>query len=299
MKLFQNGEKPTPAILRTVHILEWLAGCPDGRSLSEIARSLRLPVSTTYETLRTLVGLRLLNRHPDNGRYSMGVRVLEIGMSYLSRTNLVQEFHAAGGPVARETGETVQLAVRDGHQVLHIAEVGGTRSVRVVTDIGRWLPCHTASTGKALLACLSDEDVRHLYRNAPLIRMTPYSLDSLPALLRELHTVRRRGYAIDAQETYEGVQCVGAVVYGSTGTPAAALSVAMPHTPTNSERAADVARVVCEAAAAISKRLGHMPGSGATGIHVPGAGRGAPEHRRSSSKGSYRGKRDTVRGVKR
>jgi DNA-binding IclR family transcriptional regulator len=299
MKRFQNNEKPTPAILRAVHILEWLGGRPDGGSLSEIARSLRLPVSTTYETLRTLVSLRLLNRHPDNGRYSMGVRVLEIGMSYLSRTNLVQEFHSAAGPVARATGETVQLAVRDGRQVLHIAEVRGTRSVRVVTDIGRWLPCHTASTGKALLACLSDEEVQQLYRNAPLVRMTPHSLDSLPVLLKELQAIRRRGYAVDAQETYEGIRCVGTAVFGPNGAPAAALSVAMPHTQTNVERVEEVARVVCEAAAAISRQLGHMPGSDPTVNSAPHAVHGLPESDRSSSKRSYRRTRDNARGVTR
>lgn len=272
MKVFHNSEKnTTPAILRAVRVLEWLADNPDGGSLSEIARSLRLPFSTAYETLCTLVALRLLNRAPGSSRYSMGVRVLEIGMSYLSRTNLVQEFQGTAGRVARQTGETVQLAVRDGREVLHIAEVSGTRSIRVVTDIGRRLPCHTASTGKALLACISDDEVRGLYRRTSLARMTPHSLDSLPALLKELAAIRSRGYAVDAQETYEGIQCVGAAVFGSNGTPIAAMSVAMPYTPAGVARVEDVAGIVCEAATAISRRLGHpstAPGARGTGINT-------------------------------
>ncbi len=269
-----------PAIFRTVRVLEWLADNPDGGSLSEIARSLGLPVSTTHETLSTLVALRVVDRPANSIRYSLGVRLLEIGMSYLSRTNLMQEFHTVAGRLSRQIGETVQLAVRDGRDVLYIAEVRGTQSVRVVTDAGRRLPCHTASTGKALLACLTDDETVQLYRNKPLIRMTRHSLDSLPALLAELDAIRRRGYAVDAQETYEGIQCIGSAVYGPAGVPAAGISVAMPYTVANVERVKEIAGAVCEAAAAISKGLGHAspfgvarkPASAADLSSVGGAG---------------------------
>jgi IclR family transcriptional regulator, KDG regulon repressor len=261
-KRLRNREKTTPSVVRIAHILEWLAGHPEGASLTAIGRGLRLPLSTVYETLHTLVDLRFVTKDADTSRYSMGARVFEIGMSYLSRTNLVEAFHAAARDVVRATGETVQLAVRDGRDVLHIAEVDGTRSVRVVTDIGRRLPCHTASAGKALLACLPDAAIVRLYRNVPLPSMTRYSVGSLSALLKELRRVRRQGYAVDVQETFEGILCVGAPVSGPGGAAVAGITVPMPYTPTNSRRVGDIARALRSAAAAASHQLDPLSSSG-------------------------------------
>jgi IclR family KDG regulon transcriptional repressor len=277
-KLLLNNEIRSPAVVRVAQILEWLAIHPEGATLTEIGKALELPLTTVYETLCTLVGLRFVNKDSGNGRYTMGVRMLEIGMSYLSRTSLVQAFHVAARDVVRATGETVQLAVRDGRDVLYIAEVDGTRSIRVVTDIGRRLPCHTASTGKAILACLPDTEIMRLYRDAPLQRLTTHSVGSLSALLKELRAVRRRGYAVDVQETYEGIQCVGAAVYGAGRTAVAGISITMPYSPTNLRRVREIASAVRAAAAAISRQLrppaplivGSVEARGLLGDRTPG-----------------------------
>lgn len=258
-KRFRHRETSAHSVFRVAEILAWLADHPDGASLTAIGRALRRPLSTVYETLRTLVDLRFVVKDAETNRYSMGVRVFEIGMSYLSRTNLVEAFHAAARNVVRATGETVQLAVRDGRDVLHIAEVDATRSVRVVTDIGRRLPCHTASAGKALLACLSDAEIKRLYRNAPLPSLTRRTVSSLPSLLKELHRVRQQGYAVDVQETFDGILCVAAPISGPGGAAVAGISVPMVYNLTNSRRVGDIARVVQSAAAAASHQLSPLP----------------------------------------
>lgn len=93
---------------------------------------------------------------------------------------------------------------------------------------GRILPAHLTSGGKALLAELSESELRALYAQAPDV--------DLPRLSRQLRLVRRRGFAINNQQTERGVTAVGRAVHGPDGKAVAAVTLSTPSTRFHSTR---------------------------------------------------------------
>jgi len=113
--------------------------------------------------------------------------------------------------------ETVHLGRLDGRDVNFIDSIEGARAVRVVSRVGRLMPAHCTSTGKAMLSQLTTDELRVLYPDEKLEGLTEHSITSRSALERELETIRRRGYATSKQESEEGVASVSAAVSGSSG----------------------------------------------------------------------------------
>jgi DNA-binding IclR family transcriptional regulator len=96
----------------------------------------------------------------------------------------------------------------------------------VITDIGSRLPAYCTSLGRAMLAFLPDDEVDRLYGTGQLAPRTKNTITSVVRLKSELAAVRRRGYAVDVEETTEGVICIGTPILGADGRPEAAISLA-------------------------------------------------------------------------
>ncbi len=159
--------------------------------------------------------------------------------------------------LAETTRETATLEVLAGDDVLILDEAMGGRVVGTVPSLGTRWPAHATSTGKVLLA----------YRGSnghtparPLPGFTPRTIVDPAALARELARVRRRGYAVSAEELEPGFVAVGAPVHGADGTVVAAISVGGPRTRLTADRITEGARLVRSAAARISRTLGYRSG---------------------------------------
>ena len=203
-----------PAIARAAAILSALAesgGQPV--SISELARRLGLPKSSTANLCQALEAERLLNRH--EAGFTLGRRLVELGGAYLSTIDQVQEFYAACRRQPNISRQTARVAVLDGLDVLYLARYDGTQPIRLTANIGDRFPAHCTATGKALLAQLDPlvlgERLRGHHR---LVGLTERSITD-PALLRaELDRVRAQGYAVDDEETTPGVTCLAISVPG-------------------------------------------------------------------------------------
>lgn len=197
-----------PAVTRAVRILDALAS--DGQHpipLSELSRRVGAPKSSVANICAALVDSGLLRR--SEAGFSLGRRLAELGGAYLSSVDLVGEFHAAVErlPVASE--ETSQLAILDGLEVTYLARHDGRQPIRLASEIGRRLPASCTALGKATLAALGPEELHARLRGvATLPTLTARSHRTVAALLDDLDEVRRRGYAVDDEETAEGVMCI-------------------------------------------------------------------------------------------
>jgi len=99
--------------------------------------------------------------------------------------------------------------------MIYLARHDGRQPVRLTSEIGRRLPATVTATGKAALASLDEADLaRRLAGVRELPRLTAKSLDSVDGLLANLAVVRERGYAMDDEETVEGVVCFGVMIPG-------------------------------------------------------------------------------------
>jgi DNA-binding IclR family transcriptional regulator len=127
--------------------------------------------------------------------------------------------------VTNEVDETANLLVLEGREAVYVDQVQGRRGVQVHREVGRGLPLHATASGKVLVAYRPDW--RDLVGSAPE-RFTETTITDLSKLESELRRVRRRGYAVEAEENEAGVRCVAGPVMSGPRQVAATVSVSAP-----------------------------------------------------------------------
>ncbi|MFI6551333.1 IclR family transcriptional regulator [Streptomyces prunicolor] len=190
--------------------------------LETVSRRTRLPRSTTHRILDQLVRLDWLH-HTERG-YVLGPRALALGGREIGHSAL----RAAAAPqlleLAVRTGMAVHLAVLDGSEIYYLDKIGGRAAVDCPSRVGGRAMAHCTSLGKAMLACLSPEEIDARYAQV-MERSTDHSIDRLDVLHRELRAVRRRnGLAVDQGECFAEIACLGLAIRGPEG-QAGAISV--------------------------------------------------------------------------
>jgi len=241
---------------RALDLLEALAGADD-LGVSEIAVQTGLVPSTAHRLLGTLVARGYASQSPTTGRYMLGYKLLELTSGLQDR---LQRLRTAARPhleaIQEETGETTNLVVLEGRDVVYIESVSGTRSVRLHTEVGRSIPAHTSGAGKALLAWRDPADVASLLDGAPLAPSTPHTLTTLAALQEDLAKIRRRGYSTDNEEHELGVACVATPVLDRAGRPLAAISISGPISRILNSQTAELAGLLRGHGEAVGASLG-------------------------------------------
>ncbi|WP_115788733.1 IclR family transcriptional regulator [Arthrobacter silvisoli] len=221
-----GGSSPAPAVTRAAAVLDALAAAPSGRlTLSDLARELGIPKSSTSNLLLALEEARLITR--EGADFSLGRKLVELGAAYLSRLDEVQEFYKYCEQAPTLSGETVRIAMRDGDHVIYLARYEGHPAVRLTSNIGDKMPLSLCAVGKALLAQLHDHDIEAMFPDdLELPVMTPKSLRSATELKAQIAEIRRRGFAFEDEESTLGVVCLAVPVptHGAHG-PSLGLSV--------------------------------------------------------------------------
>ncbi len=205
-------------------VLALLASFEDGRpelSVTDIAASLGVHKSTASRLAATLERSGFLAR--SGRRYRLGVEIIRLGTLALRSADIVAAMQPAMEKLSQLTGETINLAVPAGPDVLNIAEVPSTYILSCSGGwIGRRTKPHAVANGKVLLAFGA------IPVPASLDRYTEHTITDPAALEAELAAVRRDGYAKAAAELEDGLVAVAAPVFGAGGGCAAAVSISGP-----------------------------------------------------------------------
>ena len=207
-------ESLAPAVTRAGAILDLLAeNAGEAAGPSELARRLGLPKSSIANICNALAEIGLVRRIGTG--FSLGRKLAELGGAYLASVDQVQEFYDACRILPTGSEETVQLAILDGLEMTYLARHDGRQPVRLTSQIGRRLPATVTATGKAALASLPEDELdRRLAGLTVLPVLTANSIGSVEQLRADLAVVRGRGYAMDDEETVEGVVCFGVMIPG-------------------------------------------------------------------------------------
>jgi len=208
-----ESESLAPAVTRAGAILDLLAeNGGQAAGPSELARRLGLPKSSIANICNALADVGLVRRIGTG--FALGRKLAELGGAYLASVDLVQEFYEACAELPTGSEETVQLAVLDDTEMTYLARHDGKQPVRLTSQIGRRLPASVTATGKAALASIDEAEIRRRFHGRELPTLTSRSLATVDALVTELAAVRERGYAMDDEETVEGVVCFGIAIPG-------------------------------------------------------------------------------------
>ncbi|WP_280461652.1 IclR family transcriptional regulator [Nocardia carnea] len=245
-----------PAVTRALDILELFL---DDETLSapEIVAALHLPRTTVHELVATLVTRSYLVAE-EGGRYRLGVRTHQLGSRYAAQLDLVSEGELAAKQVSQQCGETVHVAILEGTDVIYIAKVDSTHTVRMVSAAGRRLPGHCTAVGKMLLASLPEAELgKRLPADRTLESLTPNTITDVATLRAELAEARRAGIAVEECESNTDVSCVAAPVHDRTGGVVAALSISVPLSRWSRARRHELERLAAFGAETLSEALGY------------------------------------------
>jgi DNA-binding IclR family transcriptional regulator len=215
-------------IERMMKLLDALAANSDPVSLKELSQRTTLHPSTAHRILNDMVTCRLVDRS-DPGTYRLGMRLLELGNLVKARLSVRDAALAPMRELHHYTGQTVNLSVRQGDEIVYIERAYSERSgMQVVRAIGGRAPLHLTSVGKLFLAADEANRVRAYATRTGLSGHTRNSITDLHKLERELNHVRQQSCARDNEELELGVRCIAAGIYDDTGKLVAGLSLSAP-----------------------------------------------------------------------
>ena len=247
------------SVARTLTLIEALSGHPGGATITDLAAELSLPKSSVFRMLNTLLDFGYVRQDPVTERYALGARFLRIAASVEQGSDVRTLAHPLLVGLSRSTTETVHLAVPVGTRMVYIDKVDSPRPVVMASRVGQQVQLHCSSLGKAYLSAMPADERRVVVEGLPLERRTERTLVDPDALLSDLETCARRGFAIDNVENEESVRCVGAAILDDRHRPIAALSVSAPASRFSLAAARKTGRLCAGTAARISRELGAAP----------------------------------------
>ena len=240
---------------RAMEVFEHLS-TTEGATLSEVAGALDQSPATVYRILVTLEGRGLVEFDAVGQVWQIGARAFVIGARYLRRTSLVERARPILRRLMEETGETANLGIGQGPDVLFVSQVETHESIRAFFPPGTLSPLHASGIGKALLARMDEAALKRFLARSHLQRFTEHTICERAGLLSELEAIRGRGFSIDDEEKTLGMRCVAAAVVDLHGEAVAGLSVSGPTSRVAGERIALFGRAVANAAMELSAAMG-------------------------------------------
>jgi DNA-binding IclR family transcriptional regulator len=253
-----------PALRHGLGILRLLASHAGPMTATAVAGDLGLPRSTAYHLLGELARAGFVTHLPEDRRYGLGVAAFELGSAFLRHEPLERLARPLLRRLVERVGRTAHLGVLHGPQTLYLVREQPERHETLVTDVGVRLPAQLPASGRAMLGKLPAAQVRALFPNAPsFVNRTGRGPMDLPALRRLLAAEKRRGWAVEDGHVTPGFASVASAVLDHNDRPVAAISVTFRH-ECDRECGRDWPELAVEvraAAAELSARIGHRPGS--------------------------------------
>ncbi|WP_158083727.1 IclR family transcriptional regulator [Mycobacterium sp. AT1] len=225
----------------------------DTLRLTDACSYLGVAHSTAHRLLAMLIHHGFVQQDPQSRTYRPGPTLLEIGLAVVEQS----DFRTKAKPLLAELvdrfDETVHLMTLEGTMVRYLDAAESTRALRVAPRTGSLLPAHCTSGGKALLAELTDDRIRALYRDpATIAPQTDRSVSSVPLLIAALQEVRTHRYATNYEESEEGVGSVAVALHDARGVAVAAVAVAVPTTRLSQDRRKEIAAILIDRAAGLA-----------------------------------------------
>ncbi|HEY8482360.1 MAG TPA: IclR family transcriptional regulator [Spirillospora sp.] len=239
------------ALARGLALLERLAARGGTLTLSDFSTGTGLPKSTLVRLLGVLEEMGYVVRADERPAYRLGHKTLVLSNAYLAGLDLSE---VAGGHLAEAaeaTGQTANLGVLDGREVLHVCVREPDRPIRFHTAPGVRDAAYCTGLGKVLLAALDPAELARHLPPEPFPARTEHTLTTVAALAEDLRAVAERGYALDDNEGSVGLRCV-AVPVEVDGRWVAAVSVSGPSAEFDDDRRAAYLERLREAAAALA-----------------------------------------------
>ena len=219
------GQTADGTVGKALDVLDQVASFGRPVRFSELQADSPYPKATLFRLLQTLTSQRMLSLDPDNGSYTLGVRMVRLAHVAWSQSSLAPIARPFLDGLSEEMGETVHLAQLDNAHVLYVDKRNAAVPIEMFSQAGKIGPAYCTGVGKAMLAFLPEDHLQRLLPQMSFHRYTDNTLVSTSALRAELVDIRRHGHAFDREEHEPGIICVAAPILSAQGRVLGALSL--------------------------------------------------------------------------
>ncbi|HEU0114284.1 MAG TPA: IclR family transcriptional regulator [Thermomicrobiales bacterium] len=250
-----SGRRGSQTVERALRVLDVLADAASPLSLTAIAETAGLNITTASRLLASLEHHKYVMRSEDSGRYQLGYKILAMARSVQAQTGLRDVALPFLRTLMEAAGETATVNILHDDEAMMIARVECRSPLRIVSQEGERSPLYCTAAGKILLAYQPEAEVERILAKG-LPRRTANTITSPAAMREELARTRERGYSHDAGEREDGLIGIGAPVRNADGKVIAEMGVSGAAVRMSPDVIPSLAAHVREAAARFSERLG-------------------------------------------
>jgi len=255
----EKAPRMIKSLQRALNILDLFDEQIAELGITEIAEALGLHKSTAAGLVYTLEHNGYLDQEPETRKYRLGFKLVERSSTLLDQIDVRQMALPHLQELRAWSGESVNLAVRDGEQIVYVERLRTTQSLGMRAKVGYRAPMHCTALGKAILSGMPPREVEEFVARIGLPSATPNSITDRAQFLEEMDRAHAQGFAEDNEENEIGVRCVAAPIFDHSDRPVAAVSISSPVLRFPPSEVPQYGQKVIEAANAISTRLGHRP----------------------------------------
>ena len=251
MKLGQTSA--VKSLNRGLDILEYVAGCSEPPSFSQLLTSLGIPRSSLFHLLSNLLSRNFLERDPKSERYRLGAEVVEIARK-VQRPSLTDRVTPFLQKLSLEVSETCGFYVRRADCVEVIASAISTQALSYTMKVGMTAPLYAVSAGKIVLSELRPEELREYLDRVAFAPVTPHTVRSKSRLKKEIQKVKATGFAYSREEFTLGITALATAVRGESKFHGA-INLAVPTARFTPNRDAGFREALRRAAQIIAKEI--------------------------------------------
>jgi len=243
------------ALERGLVLLNALAGRGQA-SLTDLSLITQIPASTAHRLLMTFQAFDYVDFNQETNHWRIGVEAFRTGSAFTRQLNIVEAAREIMHELVNETGETANLAVPDGAEVIFVSQVETSNPIRAFFNPGTRSPMHVSGIGKAIMSTFDDSEIMRRIKGAALPRFTAQTLTSVEALQSDLNKTRERGWSFDDEERNTGMRCVAAPIFNEYREAVAGISLSGPAARLPLDTVKTLGPLVHRAADKITARIG-------------------------------------------
>lgn len=221
----RSGDTPNSVLGKVRLILDSFGPDDTALSLADLSRRSGIPKASVHRLIQEMIDWGVVERV--GAEYRLGVRLYEYG----SRVPLIRELRDNVRPfmsdLHKQVGETVNLGVLAGMDVLFVERANGYRQQPRPARLGGRVPMHCSSTGKVLMAFGPETLLTHVL-SQPMARMTRATNTSRSRLIEQVAKVREQGFALDQEEVITGFSGIAIPLFSTASQAIGALSIVGP-----------------------------------------------------------------------
>lgn len=253
----EESENNVSMITKSMNLLELLSAYPNGLTLQEIVALLHYPKSSVYKIASNLMELGYVGREADNLRYFLSRKLLLLGLTAVNSYDIIERSEEYMKRLRNEVGESVMIGTLVENEVVLIKQTQGNLDFVFILQQGMRFNLHSTAPGKVLLAFMPEQKQQKVLDSIHLEAINEYTITDKSLLKQELESIVRDGYAVDMNETVEGVHCIAAPIFDEKGQAIACIWTSGPAGRLHKHRIENVAMQVRKAGLEVSANIGY------------------------------------------